>query len=547
MTAIRQPFSVRNLIFLAGLIAVVLLLSFQVSIITTDPNIGDEDAAAYAIQARHLYSGKGLTSDVIWHHIKLYQSLERPEDYWPPLQSILTALSFLFGEDAPWASKLVNLFGFYILVFLVAVIGSRLFSKPVGGLAALMCLMSSELTHYGLSGRNEIFFIVFLLLSTYLFARFFSFANVYLSALACGAFSGLAFLQRHIALLLLPALGVSIMGSWCLFREQVSLRSSMHSGLRILGFCVLGFALITIPFLIRNCITFGHALPPVASELSRLYTSAYVENPSLRHIDADLSHYGFFKKAHFQNARTSIPAWDWFRKGLSELQILMLMFKRGYVFPTILIGSAVMAIFFSGQPAGAVWLLFISFLFLNIAVIPIYAHVEQRYFVFIVPFCSLFSAAFFEKLYVWVRDNGVLGTAGYRINCFRAALSLFLIFSLLLPCMHYYSKRIKEAGKEAISTTVGNWMRGNIPANSVVMCPMPYRFAYHAHRPTVLTPEDTAEVTQKIVDHYNVSHLVLLQGQVTLSQKRQRERLLGRRLVLIKPFPSALVFRLNPL
>jgi hypothetical protein len=86
-------------------------LGFHVLIGSFIPPQSTGDAAYYAIIAQSLASGSGFVEPFIWHHLREFDAMLHPTDYWQPLCSLLIylttllpgAFSFTFFNHLLWA------------------------------------------------------------------------------------------------------------------------------------------------------------------------------------------------------------------------------------------------------------------------------------------------------------------------------------------------------------------------------------------------------------------------------------------------------------
>jgi 4-amino-4-deoxy-L-arabinose transferase-like glycosyltransferase len=63
-------------------------------------NPGMDDSLHYFNLGRRLVEGKGFTIDYVWHHLRRYDDLTHPIDYWMPLAGVIAAGSMsLFGVN----------------------------------------------------------------------------------------------------------------------------------------------------------------------------------------------------------------------------------------------------------------------------------------------------------------------------------------------------------------------------------------------------------------------------------------------------------------
>jgi 4-amino-4-deoxy-L-arabinose transferase-like glycosyltransferase len=85
----------RNLLFIC-----LTALAFRLAMLVFIHNPGMDDSLHYYNLGRRLAEGQGFTINYVWHHLRFYDDLTHPVDYWMPLAGIIAAGSMkIFGTN----------------------------------------------------------------------------------------------------------------------------------------------------------------------------------------------------------------------------------------------------------------------------------------------------------------------------------------------------------------------------------------------------------------------------------------------------------------
>jgi hypothetical protein len=492
------------------------IVSLHFYIINGDTYIGDEDAAAYALQGQSISMGNGLVSKVVWLFIKDYESAIHQEDYWPPLQSYLIAASITILGESLFTIKLPNVLIFLALIILVYLIGFKLFDQNVGILAALMCLFSTDISLYSISCRNEMFHIFVTTLCFFCGAKTIDNTSIsYKYLCLSGVLIGIAFLQKPVALLLLISYFLWFLYKYYnLEKKEIGFYNLKHSSIGLIIF-IFSFIAIISPYLIRNISEFKRILPPLPFKLSAIYLESYKNNPNNRTIDSDLSHYKemgmvyYNKEPNIDYSSTSEIIYV-AKKFSHEAILTSLMFKRSHIFQISLIFLATLSYFLIKGYAKSFLELFFIYLVLSILFISLHQHTEQRYYVFIIPVITIYASKMLfiiEKLIIKANLNkqNLLNPS----KLYWVFIVSFLALIFILPNISFYANRIKKLNTKKEALIIGNWLRQNTPETSVIMSEQPHRMSYYANRTAIKFPMAKKDEILYICNRYNVSHIVL--------------------------------------
>lgn len=143
-------------------------IGYETAVISRLPYVGHADYADNAVVARNLIAGRGWVVDYVTQFYKLYPSTTRPQETWPLLQPVWIApFLALFGPEA-WAAKIPNLIFQSILLLLIYQIGTHLWDRRVGVLAALFTLTNHFFFRLAIYTTSDLVFVVFSVAAIYL-------------------------------------------------------------------------------------------------------------------------------------------------------------------------------------------------------------------------------------------------------------------------------------------------------------------------------------------------------------------------------------------
>lgn len=233
------------LICLGALILRLALLTF-----IQHPGIGDPNH--YYNLGIRLIEGHGFTIDYVWHFNHLHDSIVHPDDHWLPLTAVLAAGGMsLFGQNTTGA-----LVAFVVIGAALCVVGytaARQFGcGEIGSLFVAAAVgVLPEFVLNSLRTDTTIPNALFACGSILLFTRGLQTGRT-LPFILSGFLGGLAYLTRNDAILLLPALAVTLV----VYARRGSLRRWYYAALM-----PLAMLLVVSPWLIRNAQVLGYVTP----------------------------------------------------------------------------------------------------------------------------------------------------------------------------------------------------------------------------------------------------------------------------------------------
>ncbi|HSK89093.1 MAG TPA: phospholipid carrier-dependent glycosyltransferase [Anaerolineales bacterium] len=188
--------------FLAlGLIA---FIGMVLIINATPDGLGlSDDSIAYIAGARSMVAGNGYR--------EAWLASNQPVTHFPPAFSSLLAFFGQFGIDPLRAARWVNALIFGLNAWLLGILGWRMTrSLPAGLALAALFVVSGEMFQVHAVTMSEPLFIFLSLLSFWMFDLYFERKYHWWWLVACGTFSGIAYLTRYAGLALVATFLVAL-------------------------------------------------------------------------------------------------------------------------------------------------------------------------------------------------------------------------------------------------------------------------------------------------------------------------------------------------
>lgn len=237
------------------------LLQRRLALVAGDENIGHADSAAYAIQARSLASGRGLTVPYVTNFFRRYDpEIWRHEDHWPPFLAFLLAPVFRFtGPSASAAHAVTVCIGALLLPLAAAWLAMAATGRGwTAVIAAALCLVPLAVFQQSVKILCDIPLGV--LLAAYAAAMLSSrrHPSMFLWAGLLGAMAYYAKGSQLILLPLMPALAFILHGPKILRSRWLA------------AGCALFLALL-LPWLIANTRRYGNPLHSTQNYVSSFF------------------------------------------------------------------------------------------------------------------------------------------------------------------------------------------------------------------------------------------------------------------------------------
>jgi hypothetical protein len=224
-------------------------------VVLAAPFPGISDSNHYYNLARNLAQGRGFVVDYIWNYYNLPADVTHPEDYWMPLPAVYPAAMMALLPDSI-ASDLTAallpgiLFGTGITALSYALAAQAGLPHRARLLAMLWVAFIPELVLNSARTDTTITYVLYVGLACLCFARAYERGSVWWAGV--GLFAGLAHLTRQDAILLAPALLVTI--------AALRLLGIRPPGWPPLAWVPLVWLAVLLPWMARNLALFGVVL-----------------------------------------------------------------------------------------------------------------------------------------------------------------------------------------------------------------------------------------------------------------------------------------------
>jgi 4-amino-4-deoxy-L-arabinose transferase-like glycosyltransferase len=213
-----------------------------------------DDPASYIQVARHIASGRGLVSDVLWNYWVSFPAVTHPSnEFWMPLPSLFMAGSIRLLGDTLLAAELPGLVAGSLLPPLTYLMGRTLWpaQRRWSVLAAILIVISAVLMHQSVSADSSTMFTLLTTLAlcggTIAIER-----RSWKWMILAGVCGGLSYLTRTHGLLLPVSIG--LLALLRLRREPKALAT-------LVGVLAVGFSVPIGMWWLRNLAAFGSFQP----------------------------------------------------------------------------------------------------------------------------------------------------------------------------------------------------------------------------------------------------------------------------------------------
>jgi 4-amino-4-deoxy-L-arabinose transferase-like glycosyltransferase len=427
---------------------------------------GDNGAAVMDV-GRHLADGQGYRTLRVWTYYGDPQPLPRPEGNRQPLLPMLAAGVFTLGLP-PYrgVQTVVLLFGLGT-VGLGYLLGKRLFGWRGGLVGAGLLAISPVHVWFSSQVEDQMLFHFFFLLLLLLLET----ARPRWREAGAGVLCGVAYLSRANGLLLLVALLGLV---WWESRRW-------RPCLLVLG----GFLLVSLPWLVRNTVAFGH---PLFTENSYfLWAGRFEQVFAVRETVPTIRTY-FAEHSVLQALARMV-------KGCylsAEAFLLGNIFRREPFSQPSLIPFMLLAwLAYRQRPRTSSFRFAVAALVLHFVSVSWHQHGTFRYYL---PFYGWIMIAAGQGALDAVRSEGSF----YRSRA--ALIAVLLAFLLIRPL--YFVLGHREGRLFAETSEVAGWLRSHTaPGDAVVDFPHVEKLVYEYRRPTLLAP------TGSMSDVLDVAHL----------------------------------------
>ena len=256
-----------------NLIIFFLSLIFALGIASTQSTPGYMDADYYYATSLQLVEGQGFTEPFLWNYLEDAEGLPHPSHaYWMPLASILSAFGMRVTHDFSWGAAQI---AFILLSALVPLITAHLaFSltdrRDLSITSALLAIFSGYYAPF--LTTTDTFSLYMVLGGTFLLAL--KIERIWLKAIILGLLSALLHLSRADGAIWLIIATISLIMCHVSRNTQHATRNnSLLSTLYSLFLLFSSYALLILPWFIRNYNTFGTILAPNGDQM--LWLTSY--------------------------------------------------------------------------------------------------------------------------------------------------------------------------------------------------------------------------------------------------------------------------------
>ena len=539
---------------LAGKLAALLLclvggaiLAWELQLLRAVPIVGHADYADNAVVARSLLRGQGWTVPYVTQFYKLEPggSVYRPQETWPLLQPVwMLPFMAILGPTA-FAARVPNLLFNLALLLLIYHIGSRIWDRRVGLLAAVLTLLNHFFFRLTLYSTTDLGFTVLSMGAIWFFFRAWSVSkdgplrstievaprtstgparpawlgHPYVLWAAAGVLGGLMSLQKPTGAIFGAGMFLWALLHW--WRGRRSAAATPRLPWRGLLLWTGVAALVVMPYIARNLLLWGR--PFFSTESYDAWILGYrgtgkdAWEEIYRVYLGDLPNRSWILRA----------GWDrTFQKFLTQVEAVL-----AYLLPTDgkLLGVAFTWLALAGclvlrrrqrqlvslvALPGVLYVLFLT----------TYWHAdEERYFVPFVPWLLLLAMAGLCAAFDYV-----LAHNNRRWDGLAGGLAMLLLLSGVAPHLRQTAAMLDPSrgsywGRDWLpDLRAFAWLKANTRPDEVVMTRVPWQLSWEADRPSVMIPNAplTAEDPQtptimRAARYYGADYLVVNAGLVS--------------------------------
>ena len=470
------------IVFLLGIGSLILFYVYKT------PFIGHGDGANTAIVARNLAEGKGYTVDHVLYFITYYPGISHPEDLWPiGLPTLISIFFKIFGVST-FIAKLPNVLLFLIFIATIFWILQRRYNPFIAFFTTIFILVNINLFRVVREPYNDIGFLIFLNLS-FVFMALWSLEQNKKYLIWTGVFVGLTILFKQTGVLLLPFL-VFIIILRMMKKNEENLSKSIFK--KTLLFLLIAL-LVASPWLIRNTLLFGD---PIYSQVRIITPISEVpgtlQDEYFRVLFNETDVKSLNEATIYEKIKFNLKAWNNFSRLLRSDEIVPGVLLFLFLFALVVLPF--------NEFEKSLVKVNILFILMYILFIIYYAHVEARYFLFVIPFISFISAKLLDFIYRQIIK--------LELKVLYAIILCFLLFYVTTPILfsvYYYSKQLSE---DPVFQQL-KIVEENTPPNAVIMTRLAPAITWHTNRKTVMVPFGEISDFYTIINMYNVTHVLI--------------------------------------
>ncbi|MEO0478798.1 MAG: glycosyltransferase family 39 protein [Planctomycetota bacterium] len=489
--------------------------------------VRNPDEAAYAQQAESILDRGELTNDFIRHfHVKKSSDITHREDFYPPGNGALIALSWLvFGRSDAASTYPSIVFACLLLPLLAAFLARRLgASWPFSFGAAVLVLFDPLIRFQSIQGLADI-----PLTGAILCAAVCAVRPRGISAMGSGAALALGFWFKPAAILFVPALALAV------FLARPGKRLGFSFKRRVGHVIAFGFTflLLASPWMLRNTAVLGS---PLYSGNQYLTASANDENYSYEYnrrvfwpeatatddpnAKSDNEGKDDTEARGFVQSVLANPAQALDRFQTHLLQVVE--FHGASMFGWAFLVAALA--FVGDRRIRSLTALCLAYVLALSAVFAI----EDRYLMPLFPVAAAMTFLLAHRVADVLRATDPANLPGAWLLSRPGRIAICLSVVAALPQGLPFAKEVWN-GKtnfvppnDGVSLIAADWAAENLPDHSVVMANEALRFHHRTGFKTVNTPWDVPEKIEQVVRHYRIDYIVrTLSGDSTAISNRK--------------------------
>ncbi|MFH0946869.1 MAG: glycosyltransferase family 39 protein [Planctomycetota bacterium] len=462
--------------------------------------LATSDEAAYAEQADSLLDDGSLTVGFVRHyHVQYPAGIDHPEDFYPPGNGGLLALSRGLLGRTDFASMVPSALLACLLLPLLTFFLARAIGvcPPFALVTALAVMFDAEVRELSIQGLADLPFVAFFLLAILIVLRRAGIPGVLLA----GASLAASYYFKPTAILFAPGL---FLAHWIVARPGLR-RLSLHGLLMAVAFLA-----VSGPWLVRNACLFDDPLYSGNKHLSATASDPHFEYNDIRKV------YWADPEFELPSMGGTISRYGWrpvITRFLLHLYEAFVSKGAGVFSFWFLLG---MLVLFRRPSVLAIIVVVFSF---ALALSAVFA-VETRYLLPCVPLCLAVVFLLAQRT-VAALDPArfVAGTGLEWLAPLSRRLGRMNGAALLVGAIWLYPG-LAATGREAAfgvgSFAPGNetirksalWVDRNLPEDVRVMHQQALRFHYYSRRRTVEFPFDGPDEIQAVVAHHRIGCIV---------------------------------------
>lgn len=493
-----------------------ILLGWELYLLRVLPFAGHADYADNAVVARSLLRGQGWQVPYVTQFYELVSggTVYRPQETWPLLQPLwMVPFMAVLGPTA-FAARLPNLIFNLVLLLLVYHVGSRIWDRRTGLLAALFTLFNHFFFLLAVYSTTDLGFVVLSMAAIWLFFRAATSrqdGSVTRTWLAAGLVTGLMGLQKPTG-----AIFAAGMLAWLVLRRWSGSRLPWR-GLLAWGTMA---GIVVLPYVMRNLLLFGH-----------LHYSTESLDAWILGFKGSRDAWEDIYSIHLGDLpnRSWILRWGWDHSidkiltQVHEVRLYLLPTDANASIDTNIVGVTITWLALAGlltargrQRSLLGLVVLIGALYTTFLVTYWHAN-EERYFLPFVPWLMLAAMGALNRAF-----DAALNYRGGRLAGLAALLGTLLLWNTLQaerrpidafldPAQSRYWGRQWLPDLEAYK-----WLNQHTPADAVIMTRVPWQLSLTADRPSLMIPnaplvsdEPCVATIMQAARYYGADYLVV--------------------------------------